>query len=1487
MKKIFRMALVFALAGATLMYTSCSKDYGEDIDNLDKKLTSVQSDLSTKLSDLEGRLSTLSSSVNALDAAYKAADSALDGKISGLNSDLSGLKTRVSAIEDAIKDLDKLASKAELKEVKEALEKKIDDDLKAAKEAVLAVAQNLQDQINVINEALKLKADADKVYTKEEVDAILAKYYTQEQIDAFLATKADKDAVFTKDEVLAFLAEKADKSAVYTKEEIAKILEDYFTKEQVNELLAKKADKDAVYTKEEIAEILTKYFTKEEVVKMLEDYYTKAEIAELLAKYYTKAEIDELIAKYYTKDEVDGLLKNYFTKEEIEAMFAKYYTKDEVDKILENYYTKDELYTKAEIEALLAKYYTKEEIDAMFAKYYTKEEVDTLLAAYYNKDEIDALLDKKADKEEMEAKLKEAQEKLDEVFAILSDELRSIVFLPDLYFAGVEATTYDFGSFLGFDVIALAKDTEFGYGEDDEDALVKFQKGAKVYADLLCYRDKSGKIIYYKFDPETMDYVRDDAGNPVEAKPSDEYRLPYYPGNFVVGQVGKAMYNLNPSSFDVNAAEWSLEGRDVKYVVKGESETPWTPEFIDIEKDADGLATVYYEILNPEWLFSSVIGGVVSGVISWIGTIERVIDLENYVEDSFFDLREGSYYNYLEFVNKLQAAFAYGFNNIPTMHLVGQLDENRRITSDWHAISSTEELVSHLAFRDDNKYEAYEDCGLSLLEMDKDLYYDAYSTLDFAPSVPVKYNGGPVDLAKLIAIHTQEYESGMPYASYTLEEFNAKYPGFHYEFELVPYTLGDTTTGEQYYGQIEGTVFTPCYVKSEAKPVSYVIPADPESTVGISSVGRKPMVIATLVNDETGIVQTVGWFRILIVKDIKDPITIMLPEQPTVPYICGDFRLATTWYDFSDFVLEQLGMDYKVFRATYDFDGVYTIIGGKYVEIDGPEGLLEVPTATDTYERWGRAVYYIDESGTGINDAFIWDVDPRGFGESKTKTIYYKFVNGEEIVYFGMTATTAERAHLNFVENKIAKEWTSDIDGEANNTALMNVPVPTADKVIPATGGPGGDVKLFQRDINHWFVGYWPILGVKAETDPLYAKFFNTSKGKDPDAIAVLEDIVPGLHMPELAYDDKELNSNTTFFFEGVDANYKSLQPTIVDYVTNKKYPLYTNWYGPETVNGTYYEKGKLLYVADTKADWWIDADTKITIYKPNYKVKDGKVVADNRVAWIMPREYEYSDEGELLFVSDTLKYLDTDVAKELLNLWSYNEKEQKHMLYANILAVNTYGFCEIPTDDGHFHVRFVRPLDVDFADQDVAQESEVDGCNVEIAKFISGITDWNHQSVIEKEMKKNAAGKMEWTGYYVPSINKTVNMYDYYGFTELRIDLAAAEINNWKIGQPDLFEKLSVVLPKAKLQVGTVSIVTIDDKDHEVFTPIADAPNPYVVDMTDFNNLKGIYVNYRNDESISDKFTIRMPVEIDYAWGTMKAYMNINVKKTQDTDPA
>ena len=41
MKKIFRMAMVFALAGAALL-TGCTKDYAEDIAALQNKITELE-----------------------------------------------------------------------------------------------------------------------------------------------------------------------------------------------------------------------------------------------------------------------------------------------------------------------------------------------------------------------------------------------------------------------------------------------------------------------------------------------------------------------------------------------------------------------------------------------------------------------------------------------------------------------------------------------------------------------------------------------------------------------------------------------------------------------------------------------------------------------------------------------------------------------------------------------------------------------------------------------------------------------------------------------------------------------------------------------------------------------------------------------------------------------------------------------------------------------------------------------------------------------------------------------------------------------------------------------------------------------------------------------------------------------------------------------------------------------------------------------------
>ena len=1440
MKKIFRMALVFALAGATLMYTGCSKDYGEEIDKLDSKISSLQTDLTSKLSDLEGQLSTLRSSVNALDAAYKAADDAIKG-------DVTKLQNRVAAIEEAIKDLDKLATKQELNEAKAALEKKIADDLAALKAELLAKAEDLQNQINTLDAALKLKADADKVYTKEEVDAFLAKYFTKEEINEFLAKKADKDAVYTKDEINEFLAKKADADKVYTKEEVNKMLEAYYTKEQVDDIL--------------------------------KAYYTKEEIDEALKNYFTKAEIEEMLEAYYTKDEVDKILEDYYTKAQIEEMLEAYYTKEEIDEILKAYYTKDQ------IDEILLKYYTKEEIDAKFAGYYTKEEIDAFLAKYYTKEEIDAAL----------KELKDAQDKLNELYELLSDELRSIVFLPDLYFAGIEATTYDFASFNGLEILKEAKDYAFyapafenGFPVYDEDGDVAgvegyILKGAPYEAVPLFIHDLFFSPIYFKIDPETGDFVRDDAGNPVQAKASDTSKAPYFPGNFVVGQVGKAKYSLNPSTFATADAEWSLEGRNVKYLVKSDDST-WTPVFLGIEKDADGIATVSYDIEHPEWLFSSVLGGVVDGAISWIGTIKKIIEIEQ-TENS---LRAGSYENWYEFKQRLCTAFEYDFNNIPTMHLVGTLSDGRRIVSDWHAISSFEEVVDHLAFRNDNPYvidhsflsewdddeesyedpdawdEEFEDCGIAPNFKTKDLYPDALWSLMGAPSVPVKYNGGPVDLAELIAIHTMDYDSNRPYNNYTLAEFNAKYPGYHFEFTLVPYTNGDYDTIESYYGQINGTEFTPCWVKSvDKKPVSVPIAKDEESAQGISAVGRMPMVLVTLVGDETGYVHAAGWFRILIAKDVKEPEWFKLPDLPKVPYICGQFKLLTEWHEFSDFVLEALGVDYKLFKNTYEFDGIWAYNAkGKFNQVTGSNGGYIYVDGKE----WGDAYYAVDREGSAINDVFVWYVSPTSFGEETSHTIYWRFHNGEQVVYFEMTAETAKRAKMDFVTNKINKEWYDDINAEAKNTVRMNVPVPTADKTTPVIGG---DVLKFQRDINHWFVGYRPILGLdEAASDPVYKNFFNAKNGPNPNN--------KGYSDPDAGYgygyDDPELFTRTSFFF---DKNQPKINGT----------QLYTNWWGAVSFNGTNYPAGKLLYA--------VDAKKSITVIPDGGTIDDVTMVPepleDNFIAWIMPTvpDPTATDDFGGPRVSDTLLYLHTPKAKELLNLWSYKETDQAKMLYANIVAKSWYGSCDIALPDGNFHVRFIRPLDVNFRDLDVAEESAVDGWNVLIAKFLSDIKDWNNQDVIVPKPERDANGKVKkdskgniiYTPYFEPNVIKTVDMFKYYGFTKMSINLADAEINNWDTSDPAKFGKVSEKVPEARLAIGTV------DEETGKFTPTT-TTTFNVTFNGDLTGLEGYYLNYRNDEAYSLEFALQIPVKVEYAWGTLNAKIRVNVKETDQTTP-
>ena len=1116
----------------------------------------------------------------------------------------------------------------------------------------------------------------------------------------------------------------------------------------------------------------------------------------------------------------------------------------------------------------LNKYATKDELkaatDALDAKI-AEAKQSILDEAKKLQDQIDELKEKLAADEEKIAALEAAQKEIDNVYGFLSDELRAIVFLPDFYFGGIESTSFDFVSLWGLEPVKLAKDLSDKV--DHNKAPLVYKKDGKTTATDNVVM-KNGKAVMYAVDPDTFDYIYGADGKPVvwnknvkSAAGKDALQFPWFPANRTMGQLGVAYYDLNPSSFPTDSAEWRLRGMNRRYETKADEALFWAPVFEGITNNG-GEAAVQYSIANPELVFNSIIA-------AFPACADSIAKAEAKAEPSEkIEVRE----TFKRMIMRMYTQFFEGIGdtNVPVMQLIATLSDGRDIKSDWHAVTSDEELVDHLAFTAASKYttESKTDCG-AVQNKKVDLYADAYLAGENEPSVPVKYNGGPVDLSKIIAIHTVSPATNELYGAYTLDEFTKKYPGFSYKFELIPYKIGNNVTEEQMYGQIDGNNFTPCWVESkDGKAVSHVIEKDSED--GVSSVGRFPIVLAYLV-DEAGNSYAVGYFKIEIVKDAKvvDETWLEIPDLGKVPYICGPFTLRTNWHQFSYFVLEQLKVDYDEFVNDYTLKGIYGYESVKdakgnkstqFVPIvlaeAGKEAALKLDNANlnkdtgfegYTFDKpgtdYGTAIYDLDNSGTGINDAFEWTVA----GKAKDKSIYFKFEKSKyEVVYFEMKADVADAAKFDFGANKIANEWFDDINADPKNTARINVLVPNQD---------GDDVTEFYRDLKRFFIGYKPAMVLTDDADPVYKNYFDNNKNNDDQ------------------YDPAELEGAFKFYFSGTqpkvvftdkDGNSITLADTLNDnktVVDLSEIQLYVNNWDGGTSDSLYVPQFKkvnnqIVPVTEKK--------------KVNGQEKDVPVLVPDRLIATL------DTTGLVTYFPDS----NTDVwSKKLLNLWSYTQTAQERMLYANVLVKTTYGECEIPAGDAGFYLRFVRPLDINFKPADVAQESAVNGFNVLVAEFFSNIVDWNKQSLIKPETEKKTVDGKEVevpTGYFVENVISGVHMYQYYQFTELVLDLDNALRDNWDTKDLTKIGKLKDVTPEAQLALGTV------DPETDVFT----AGEGNSLDISDIENLKNAALNYRNDRAVVETFNLYIPVCINYAWGTISETLKIQVKKTADTDP-
>ena len=1085
---------------------------------------------------------------------------------------------------------------------------------------------------------------------------------------------------------------------------------------------------------------------------------------------------------------------------------------------LESAYKAADDLIKGDVSDLKAKVAELEKAVKDLSKYATKDELSEAVKGVEKKisdakadikkttddlqKQINELKEKLAADEDAIKKLQEAQKEVDNVYGFLSDELRGLVFQPDFYLAGVEATSYDFGDFEGWEPYGIPEKVEFEVATDTlgNKTKIVFPKGAKAEARYVAVRDDKGKLVYFEWDTQKNYYKIVDGelviGNANNGRP-------LYYADMTQGQVGLATYDMNPSSFPVDSAEWSMVGRDVPYIVKSSEAEGWAPVVNSVVKNEKNQAEVNFSIENPEYIYTTVVDAF------------KDILAENEEEDEMTPV---------ELLPQALAILA-GEPNIADVQLKATLSDGREVSSDWHAVSSGEEYVSHLAFSLNNGYvtENEYDCGQAIVKKEvkvKDLYYDAYDAAENVPSVMVKYNGGPFELADKIDVHTYDVITE-DVNIYTLAEFNKKYPEYHYEFELIPYTIGNNVTSEEMYGKIDGTTFIPCYVESTGgKPKSIEIEKDSED--GISSVGRMPIVLVYLVNNETGYSYAVGYFKILIDKEAREPQTrtFEIPGLDKVPFICGPFTLSTNWHEFSYFVLENLKVEYAEFIKNYEFKGIY---GYENVDKKGKVELVKIVDAApgDTVElkyndpklgkevNYGEASYTQDQSGTGINDAFTWTVAPQDIGQGNSKSIYFRFESGAyDIVYFEMKADVAAAAKYDFGANKIANEWYDDIDGEAKNTTRINVLVPNK---------TDDDVTDFYRDLNRFFIGYEPSMVLTADSDPVYANYFDKKADKTK-------------------YDPSELEGEFTFYFADEQPAINGIQ-------------LYTN----------YWSTSDTLYVAQYEKKNGKDVMVEQTVQIDGKDVKVPAIIDTNVIAYFDSTVVKYYyKEGEAM-------------SKTLLNLWSYTETDQAKMLYANIFVKTTYGECEIPAGDNGFHVRFVRPLDVKFDHAKVAEESAVAGFNVLLAQILNNITDWNKQAVIKVTKDKNGkVTKVE------SNIISGVDMYAYYGFKKLILDLDNAKRDHFKIGDDDAQELLKKVTPDAQLTLGTVDLKT------DVFTELGTNE----LDITTIDKLLNAAINYKNDRAVVETFNLYIPIAIEYAWGTITDTIVIEVLPTSDTTP-
>ena len=515
-----------------------------------------------------------------------------------------------------------------------------------------------------------------------------------------------------------------------------------------------------------------------------------------------------------------------------------------------------------------------------------------------------------AAKTELEGELTALQTYVDGKFARLfaiSNELRSLVFIPNLYVDGVEATEYTYATY-------LPKTTP--------------TKKDKVVDPTFPDQNNQGQFISVEcqlLDKQWWDYA-----DVTESK--REYIDPTY----------TISYQMNPSNAKVNAEDIQFVSDDKEFIKTRASKS--APE-ASLVSATDGVLKVGLKASGKDIAAGSTTGHSLISVLALQAKVRRS--------------EKG----------------------------------DTTITSDYAALYGSKLEFLAIAFADKN-YKG-EVCGAANTNPNH-LWNTAKKALQNVPSCQVAYNE-TLDLNKIVRtiIKTNSLTDARKAADHTVYEEYIKKAGVEtdfdikYEFELVDYIAGLNETSESQHAYLEKGVFIPCGTTEGVR----------NNKTDITSVGRRPLVRVTVLDERNNKVILVGFIKIEIVKTTGYKETEKFTDW-TVDFGCANQVKTTTWSQMVDKVIKETEYTKEEFCKMYELHKDANKEAVQYV-FDGTN--FEVANAAEVR---GVVTEITDAVPGTTTDVLRWTLDPRSMSliyQGATDHSAYVWVR---YVYKGTTPTS-------------------------------------------------------------------------------------------------------------------------------------------------------------------------------------------------------------------------------------------------------------------------------------------------------------------------------------------------------------------------------------------------------------------------------------------------------------------------------------------------